>query len=572
MARAPHPWRSPTPLISLIGTANEAAMSGDAVTVLRLGSELLAGVAGDDSVQLDQMVATLAANDDQGSTALLVALQNLTDDDLRRARLRRLVAQRSIPAALAGLEASAPGTAAEFIDVLADTSALVVGIVLPNQQPLVALAYLDHHHSGVVKDAFVVSADQAHITEVVRQQRPTPLHRLQYLHPADARARLESAMSRAHRLVARHPTESWPASRPLLGWMCRQLPPGGRDRPRPAWTRESRDDLATMVVRSTPTPMSAEARDTLDALIEVSCTLGSRDPLRWSPVAVELLFTERLAHAATIAGFHPDRLVEALTALVRFAHLERGVLAAHTAATVDAIERCRHQLADLARISPPPAARPLLDTLSQLDDQGIDITAGHQDRANNLELPTIDRVDYDEVLRASLYRAVGDMEALRTLHTDPLPDEDFDWTDIPTEAAPVVAAVIELVDEATMASFGAEVGVEARTAARRLVKRLVAAYPVEFVAGADAEPVQVALAASWIVGQANALLDEPEQRAALAARFNATLPPRLVTPMLRGLGVDPHQHGGLDLGMADLLVSSRRQSLVRQRDEGLPDL
>ncbi len=426
-----------------------------------------------------------------------------------------------------------------------------------------ALAYLDHHHSGVVKDAFVVSADQGHVTEMVRQQRLSRNHRLQQLHPADARARLEAAMHRAHRLVARHPTESWPASRPLLSWLCRQLPSGGRARTRPTWASENRAGLAVAVARSAAHPLSAGARATLDALIQVASTLGSRDPMHWSPVAIELLFTERLSNAAAVEGFDPHHLPQALEALVRFSHLERGLPAEATAATVAAIDRCYREVDEFPVPAPRRAARPLLDTLSELDSQGIDLTA-----QPHSEMPTIDRVGYHEVLRASLYRAVGGREQLRQLDTVALPDEPFDWAAVPPEATAVVSAVIELVDDATLSLFG----IEARTAARRLVTRLAVAYPVEFVTGADAEPVQVALATCWIVGQANALLDEPEQRAALAARFDATLPPRLVTPMLQGLGVDPHQHGGLDLGIPELLVSARRRVLCAQRDEGLPDL
>src|SRR5690606_18443542 len=114
-------------------------------------------------------------------------------------------------------------------------------------------------------------------------QRPTPHHRQLHLHPADARARLELAMNRAHRLVARHPTETWPSARPLLGWICRQLPPGGSPRRRPAWTDQNRADLAVSVARSAPQTMGTGARRTLDALIGVASSIGSRDPLQWSP-------------------------------------------------------------------------------------------------------------------------------------------------------------------------------------------------------------------------------------------------------------------------------------------------
>lgn len=558
MARAPHPRRSHTPLIDLVTTASEATDASDAVTVLRLGSELLAGGAGDDSVEIDQIVASLAANDDVGATALLIAIQTLTDDDLRRARLRRIVAQRSIPPVLADLENGTAGLAAEFVDVLHDTSALVVGITLPNNQPLVALAYIDHHHSGVVKDAFVVGADQDHITEVVRQQRPTPHHRLLQLHPADARARLEVALSKAHRLVARQPTETWPSSRPLLAWLCRQLPLGGQPRRRLAWTDEARTELAATVARSTPEPMPAATRSTLDVLIQVASSLGSRDPLSWSPVAVELLFTERLAHAVAIDGFDPQHLLPALSALVRFAHLERGVPAPLTTATLAAAERCVDELPAMPSAPSKVTARPLLDTLSELDNQGIDLTSATADE------PVIDRVDFGEVLRASLHRAVGGEAALRALDTAPLPDERFDWSVVPPELKEAVAAVVDQADTAATELFHRE----ARTAVRRLIARLVESGSTVFSGN---EPQAVALAVCWIVGQANALLDEPDQRAELAAHFGASLPSKLVRPMLGALFVDPHQHGGLDLGMPDLLVSSRRELIVAQRDASLGD-
>src|SRR5690606_34371245 len=112
--------------------------------------------------------------------------------------------------------------------------------------------------------------------------RTAPRHRAVGLHPADAGARLRAALGRAHRLVARQPTDSWPACRPLLRWLSQLMPDGGSDRPRPRWTDESCATLVDAVCRSAGGRiMPAHGRTTLASLIALASARGARDPLAW---------------------------------------------------------------------------------------------------------------------------------------------------------------------------------------------------------------------------------------------------------------------------------------------------
>lgn len=558
MARAPEQRRNRAPLSELVSAAGEAAIAGDAVTVLLHGSDLAGGIAGDDGVELEQTVATLAATDHPGATALLVAIQSLTDDDLQRVRVRRALAERTIPPALTSLDSVTVGLpSAEIIDVSGDTSILVTSARLSNGQPLTALTYLDHHRATVVTDAFVVSHEHDEVIDMVRRQRTAPRYRVIRLHPADAGARLHAALGRAHRLVARHPTDSWPASRPLLRWLCRQLPDGGRDRIRQRWTEESRTDLVGAVSRSAGgRALGPQGRATLATLVALTAARGAGDPLAWSPVAVELLFTERLAHAARFGEVDPDSVTPALTALVRFAHLERGVPHELTLATLDAIDRCACEMDVLDFADPSTTATPLLGTLAHLDQNGVDITGAS---GGSLQ---IDPVDYDEVLRVFLGRTVGGHEVLMTLDDSPLPDEPFAWHTVPAELAPRFAEILDRTDR--WADEHADV--EFRTAVRRLLALVAAASPNTVATVAETDEVGVAL--RWIIASANDLLEGRDGSAPPIERFGpgAGSPAPLAETILVAIGADPHQHNGLDLSTPDLLVSTRRAAIVAARD------
>ncbi|MGB9372664.1 MAG: hypothetical protein WCA82_00745, partial [Jiangellales bacterium] len=80
-----------------------------------------------------------------------------------------------------------------------------------------------------------------------------------------------------------------------------------------------------------------------------------------------------------------------------------------------------------------------------------------------------------------------------------------------------------------------------------------------------------AAAVVWVVGRANELVGPPpapigsgDAGAWFGVRGSSS---QRAEPMLRAIGVDPsRRYGGMALGTPDLLISTRRAALMRQRD------
>ena len=173
-----------------------------------------------------------------------------------------------------------------------------------------------------------------------------------------------------------------------------------------------------------------------------------------------------------------------------------------------------------------------------------------------------------------LARLVGSHEASDHLSVDPLPgDEPLELSAVPGRVRERVQVISEQVDDVAARLFDDEV----RTACRRLLVRAVAAEP-----GLLREPSRdevVPAAVLWAVGKANDLVGPGRQMpvSAVTALCGLKSAPTergkafahaVAGP--RGVGFERFRYGAepdvLELGSADLLVSSFRRHLVTLRD------
>jgi hypothetical protein len=104
------------------------------------------------------------------------------------------------------------------------------------------------------------------------------------------RAWVEPAIGRAAITFPPFETETWPECRALLEWIVRGLPEGGAERPRPQWNS---DDLVELTERFFASPHGHQLddqdhRDLLENFLWYGTDYGSGDPMRWSPVRVEI--------------------------------------------------------------------------------------------------------------------------------------------------------------------------------------------------------------------------------------------------------------------------------------------
>ncbi len=108
--------------------------------------------------------------------------------------------------------------------------------------------------------------------------------------------------------------------------------------------------------------------------------------------------------------------------------------------------------------------------------------------------------------------------------------------------------------------------VEYRAACRRLLARAAAGNPDIFRRRGRADTA--AAAVCWIIGKANDLFSNGGllvKDLMSHFRIQGSVSTRS-EPLLRAVGVDPHQYGAMNLGSPDYLTSSHREQIVARRD------
>ena len=110
---------------------------------------------------------------------------------------------------------------------------------------------------------------------------------------------------------------------------------------------------------------------------------------------------------------------------------------------------------------------------------------------------------FGAIMLERLCPAVGGALALDALDDVPLPDEAFDWAQVPPEARERAGEVLALVDR----GCGALLDVELRTAARRLLALAAARDPQVLGRG---RVDTTAAAICWIAAEANDVFDETD--------------------------------------------------------------
>jgi hypothetical protein len=543
----------------LMQDVSDALDSGSPLPLLGLASSMLAmfeprssfgGPAEPAPPDRDELVDSFFAVELRETSALLTALAGLSGDEVLRRRVRHEVSARghALPRWLLNLDRAQPvERVVRMGHVLGDADNIAFGVRLPDGFELSVVALVDHNLGTLVKDAFTVPNRLEDLVPQLRATIDDPDVTLTDLDPADARAMMSEAIDLGAITVPPIETDSWPASRPFVRWVLGLMPPGGTGWVRPDWPDGAR---AALVERFLACPFGsgfddADSRGLLDDLLWFGTDYGPGDPLRWSPVRVEILLADWIPRKIVADVDYLTKAPDLLRAFVRFAHAESGIrneLTAQTLAAVDEWEPEYQRTIRSPRLQGPQA---LLAAIGALGPH--DVVGEWQDRQ-----------------LASLRAAVGDQDALERLDADPLPDEPFDWQQVPDDVREPVTEVLALVDRCCDELFD----VELRTAARRVLARLAAADPRLFAARPRAD--MTAAAVCWMVGHANGVFDRgtpavKDLMSCLGVR--ASSPSQRARPLLRALGVDPTHwaHAGAPLGSPDYLTGRRRTALLAAR-------
>ncbi|HZD22884.1 MAG TPA: DUF6398 domain-containing protein [Acidimicrobiia bacterium] len=493
-----------------------------------------------DGPSIGRLVTTFADVDIPETTALLSVIATMSDDEMAARRARRAAALRrhKLPDWLRNLTPIEVGRVMEMTHVLGDGDNIFVEFVTGSGETMTVVVYIDHNLGTLIKDAFVVPEPLDSLFALYGQEADEDT-RFNDLDPATAQARIHQAGEMAAITYPPFESDTWPACRAFVEWVVREMPEGGRGYVRPEWDEDDRRRLSKRFLSSPyARSLNDDDADLFDSLLWFGCDYGPGDPLRWSPVAVEMFLVDWLPRKVIADAEFLGRAPDLLRAYVAFCHEEKGIRPIHTEETLEAIDRWE------------PVFRAKIETSPLASFPGL--------------LADGDFPSFEEVMLESLAEEVGGDDVLAALDDKPLPDEPFDWTDIPTDVKPKVEAVLELCDR----YCDTHLDVEYRTACRRLLARIVRGDPEVFRRRGRSDTA--AAAVCWAIGKANRLFDSGTISVKdMMASFglSGSVSQRTMTLL---------QAGGFDgdrfkfhsrLGTPDLIVSSRRAKIIRDRDQ-----
>lgn len=501
------------------------------------------------------------------TTALLTALAELIPDELLARRIRRELSGRGekLPDWLEGLAPIAVDRVVEMSHPLGDGDNVIVGVRTGVGHALTTVVYIDHNLGTLIKDAFVLGEPLETVVDDFRRVSGDPDVAFADLDLAEARARITEAGEVAARTYPPLETDSWPVCRPLVEWVVRHLPDGGVGYARPEWDEAARAALTERFFASAHAQgHDGEDWDLLPALLWFACDYGPGDPLRWSPVAVELLLADWLPRKVIADTAFLARAPALLRSLIRFSHAERGIRADLTEDTLAAVDRWEPTYHEAVRAPRPEATAALREAMGAADEPSADGWLGGLGGVLGDLFGDAELTGFRQRWLSILRDAVGGDQALWALDTDPLPDEAFDWPAVPDDVGGRVGEVLALVDGCCEELLDAEY----RTACRRLLADVAAGEPAVFRRRSRADTAAAAIV--WTVGKANDLFSA--RAGGLTAKevlawfgVSGSVSQRAAT-MHKAIGIDAQPAHDVTLQSPRYLVGSKRAAIMRDRD------
>jgi hypothetical protein len=565
--RSPRASRGGTGEPDLMAQVSLAMKDPDPLELISLTSSLLTVfdprsadplASAEEKAQFDRadFVQSLVEIASAETSALLATIAAMTDDSLEKLRIQRELSRRPFgtPAWARDLTDIVARRVVAMPDPLGDGESIVLGAPIGMAGFLTAVLYIDHNSGSVVKDAFVVSDEMDAVLESLRLATAIdPDVILTDLDPADGRARVEHAIKFGAITVPRFETDTWPLCRPIVEMLCRGLPAGGSGYEHREWTEA---ELGALAERFFASPFARglddeDGRGLVDSFLWYGTAYGNGDPFLWSVQRVEILLLDwiprKIIDRLSVLKTVPDLL----RTYIGFAHAERGIRDDVTAEVLDAIDDFAPDYQSIIRTARPqgPAAliaatNPDIDPAELIDYAGADALLA-------------------EVVRERIEAAVGGPNTLAALDDLALPDEEFDWLDVPDDIHDVVRDVLLAFDSVVDDEFD----IEYKTACQRLLHRIAVRDATPLRRKARAETT--AAAVCWIVGKANRLFGPTLLTKDFLARFGVTTVSQRARALLGAAGLENDSYD-MDLGLPDLLVADRRRELIELRDRYAP--
>lgn len=497
---------------------------------------------------LADLSETFEGTDLAATTAALHVIEALTDNDLLAARIRRALntRQHMLPAWVIRLSEVSIEQVVEMRHVLRDGENYFLDVRLPDGFRMTACVYVDNNMGRVVKDAYTLEQPWDVVLERIRADID-PDTTVGPVDPAGARAVLEAALELEAIMFPPMESESWPACRPLVRWLVAKLPAGATLAEHEMPSDRELDAIAEGFL-SSPYGKGFEDEDhrrLLEVIIDFGAMYDVGDPLRWSPVNIELMLVDRVPRKVIDRPDVLAKLPRLLRAFVHYAYEKRGLRPELRAEALESVDRWEPEYQRLIR-APRAQGAEALARMMLGQETGLELGFG----------------PYDPL--ADLVAAVGSQETLEGLDDEPLPDEEFEWVGVDDDIRSKVEEILVLCD----ANADSLLDVEHRTANRRLLHDLAVANPTFFRGRAKARTSAAAI--SYMVAHANHTLSAygPMTAGELFKSFGVTSAGQRTHQFREFLGLSPYPEQGIpmSLGASGYLVGFRRAQLISERD------
>lgn len=228
-------------------------------------------------------------------------------------------------------------------DVFGDQTSFYLVFRYAGRKPHLLLALYDENLGGIIKDAFVAELRDEGVPRGMLEADPDLVVR--DVEPAEAGARIFTAISTGDLFLDNDWTEDFRQARALVLSRARLLHPGDTDalldvESDPPLDDSARDELIREFLASPFVPdVEPEIMlPILDHCLSARCDYGDGEPLRWSPVVVELFMLDFLPRKVTLRAEETDALPDVLEAWVRFALTRRGLEERFIVETVNAVD------------------------------------------------------------------------------------------------------------------------------------------------------------------------------------------------------------------------------------------
>jgi hypothetical protein len=359
-------------------TARGIHRSGDPLEVEVLASNLLGTfdrplMDVKDSIEFlgQQLVTFLVAKRSPDALALLHGIAAVADEPLAasaRAGIVRLRAAGTTDPAVAGRIGGHRFLGAwTSIDEYGDQEMVAVSFADPTDQAHTIAFMIDHNYDGLVREA-MLGPDLETIRTTWSETSGMAIVDLDAQELAD---RLGQGL-RMYRLFLDPPvSDDVRALAILMRARLRVLPPAREPEFREVSDKE-RVALATAFARSKETGRSDLITDLARYFIDYRFDYTDGDPLRWSPIAVELCLLDWFPRKVTLDDEELASVPDALRRFVRYAGRQKGLTAESIAETIKAVDQFEPQF--LAAMRDSGQYGPAKSIADEMLRDGVDLT------------------------------------------------------------------------------------------------------------------------------------------------------------------------------------------------------